>query len=77
MEQFLWNFGPPIVTGVLGIMGWFLKGALDKVTQLEEKYDLLHEHYVKKTDFVRFEDRIQKQLDRIENKIDKQVLKGL
>lgn len=75
MEQFLFNLAAPVLTGVLGLMSWFLKGAVDRVTTLEDKYNALHEHYVKKMDFVRFEDKIEKQLNRIEAKIDKQVLK--
>lgn len=77
MEQFLFNLAAPVLTGVLGLMSWFLKGSIDRVATLEEKYNTLHDHYVKKMDFVRFEDKIEKQLNRIEAKIDKQVLKDL
>ena len=71
MEQFLFNLAAPVLTGVLGLMSWFLKGAVDRVTQLEEKYNSLHEYYVKRDDFHDLKKDMKDGFARIEDKLDK------
>ena len=52
-------------------MGWFLKGSLDRVNELEDKYNTWHEYYVKQTDFKDFKTELWKRLDELKSEIRK------
>lgn len=65
-DVFVWVLG-----GLLAVTGFFLRGALDRLSSIEEKYNGLHEYYVKKDDFEKFEEQLWKRFDRLEIKLDR------
>lgn len=65
-DGFTWVLG-----GIITLMSWFLKGALDRLTTVEEKYNTLHDLYVKKDDFKDFKEELWHRLDEIKQQVNK------
>lgn len=55
---------------VMPILGYFLKGVMDQVKELQKEYNSLHEKYLKKDDFHSFKTELWQRFDRIETKLD-------
>lgn len=82
-DVILWA-GGIIVSGLFSLIGWVftmifnrLKDQADKHDELESRFDAHRlyaaETFTTKQDIVRIEEKIVKQLDRIENKLDKKA----
>jgi hypothetical protein len=68
MQSFA-DFAVWLLGGLVSIVGWFVKENVDRIANIEEKYNSLHEHYVKKNDFEKFEDQLWRRFDKLEDKL--------
>lgn len=57
--------------GLLAVIGFFVKSNYDKQTALEEKFNNLHEVYVKKDDFKDFKEELWRRFDELKEEIRK------
>lgn len=66
------NFTQLVVWGTGGlimILGYFLKGTMDKLHEHEALLNTMHERYVKKDDFKEFKDELWQKLDDLKAQI--------
>ncbi len=72
MDMILWNVG---LSALLGVVGWFLKGALDSAKDTKERLNDLRvevaQQYTHKNDLRDLIKSINERFDRIETKIDR------
>lgn len=60
-----------VLGGLVLVIGFFLKGTVDRQTVLEEKVNNLHETYVKKDDFKEFKEELWHRFDELKEEIKK------
>ena len=60
-----------VLTALLTMLGFFLKGTIERQKQLEDRYNNLHDIYVKKDDFREFKEELWKRLDDMKEEIKK------
>lgn len=68
MDASLWVW---VIGGLLSVIGFFVKSNYDRQNALEDKYNSLHEIYVKKDDFREFKEELWKRLDDMKEEIKK------
>ena len=72
MDMLLWNSGLSLL---IGVVGWFLKGALDSAKDTKERLNDLRvevaQQYTHKNDLRDLIKSINERFDRIETKIDR------
>ena len=71
-DMFLWNV---VLSGLVAVVGWFLKGALDSSKDTKEQLNNFRvevaQQYAHKNDLRDLIKGINERFDRIENKIDR------
>lgn len=60
-----------VLAALLTVLGFFLKGTIDRQKELENSYNNLHDIYVKKDDFREFKEELWKRLDDMKEEIKK------
>lgn len=60
-----------VLAALLTVLGFFLKGTIDRQKELEDSYNNLHDIYVKKDDFREFKEELWKRLDDMKEEIKK------
>lgn len=60
-----------VLAALLSVLGFFLKGTIDRQKELEDSYNNLHDIYVKKDDFREFKEELWKRLDDMKEEIKK------
>lgn len=87
MNDFLMWAGGVIISGLFGLIGWVFTMIFGALKEHGEKHNVLEsrleahrlyaaESFTTKLDISKIEDKIVRQLDRIEEKLDKKADKG-
>lgn len=57
------------VSGVVGLLAWFLKGTMDEIKDHRVELSTMHERYVKKDDFKDFKEELWLKLDDLKQQL--------